>query len=1097
MAYGSIYEFLFNSNNGADVKIVILKSGYNGPTMQRSLGRAPIMRRERNGCILGTSLELYAECYVDGEYAQLYTSSADEYRVEVYINQVFMWVGYVSPELYSEPDIAPPYDVRIIATDGLGELKNYEFQSADSVRTLDEHISQMLLYTGLNLDYRLISQLSYKDASGLSSPKTIFDSLSVNLSNHNGRTCYDVIQNILASMNMVLTQDQKTWTFIRETDVYSLLDDHYSVAFGHSSDDWWTIGNLSTDIIPAKKQVVVSYEDSYKDTLLGNSYMTHEESWDMDNSYYDDIEQGYILRSSGSAISQSIDFQYGAVRRQLLLSVRARCLTDIDSDKPSRLGVKIRMTGGVSSFTSRELYLDYGRPQGYERSVPIWSSYATGGFILNWASPKVNSGDPEIKEISIILPFFIPQDNGYYGYAYADSISVELYNPDDTFPICIYECVLTQYIRNKGVRNTLLIDNGARERENDIESIINSSKKYGLSAAITMKGILIGDEDITEWSSASQSGDDLLMLIGRDYAQSVALPRMRYKGTLNVPNTDSPKIPILFVRDNTYYLLNTYSYDLYNDEIEVELISIPTADISLESESVVEIPAESNGNVGSGSGGSGGSGGGGGEINILNNWDAYNPTANQVLGANLGIELYDWLEWIEDEGWGDSIEDINDELYYINEDIAELDGRVTALENNPGGGGVSYEGITGIMVNGQTYEDTDDDKVIVLPDYPTTVAELTDSADYAKVSDLEDIIDDIESIDSWIADTDDAILALQAEDERLAAIIANLGAVAEMFVWDDEEHTRIRTDYDFFSKKTISSGGKATPSGEGGGGSIDLSDYATIDYVDSNFLPATYDSYYKRYDIDADIYVVRSIYTSSIEADELYTYGDFWGEGNVGTDGNLEVWGDAEFYGDLYMSDDYSLYFAQGVRIYGNQGGLNLDAEQDNILLHSYVEAYNGMSVWCDGEEVVYVGVDGLYVTGEIAAIYGAYIEGVLHADELSVSAGAYIEGDLGVADGDIYLDPDMGIHFYQNAYVYAKQDGLWINIDQGDLHMENMSVQCDESLEFCIMEEQMLVIFPDGISVKGEIYANADIYSPTIDDIHDRLDVIEARLGI
>lgn len=523
-----------------------------------------------------------------------------------------------------------------------------------------------------------------------------------------------------------------------------------------------------------------------------------------------------------------------------------------------------------------------------------------------------------------------------------------------------------------------------------------------------------------------------------------------------IVNADVTNVACIYTWQGAYHLLQSGSYNFLNGHIEnavLREISFYNNFWEIPEEDKPDTEEGSEGNAGKSSGSSPLTynntttvtiGKGTGTVNILNNWDAYNPTANQVLGANLGIELYDWLEWIEDEGWGDSIDDINDELYYINEDIAELDGRVTALEKNPGGGGVSYEGITGIMVNGQTYEDTDNDKVIVLPDYPTTVAELTDSADYAKVSDLEDIIDDIESIDSWIAETDDAIIALQAEDERLAAIIANLGAVAEMFVWDDEEHTRIRTDYDFFSKKTISSGGKAAPSGEGGGGSIDLSDYATIDYVDSNFLPATYNSYSNWYEIDANIYVGENLFAASMETNDLYSYGNFWAEGDVGTDGNLEVWGDAKFYGDVYMSDDYSLYFAQGVRIYGNQSGLNLDAEQGDILLHSYVEASNGMSVWCDGEEVVIVGVDGLYVTGEITA-----------------SAGAYIEGDLSVAYGDIYFDQDMGIHFHQNTYVYSTQDGLWIEISQGDLHV------------------------------------NAEIISPTISDILDRLDVIEVKLGI
>ena len=73
-------------------------------------------------------MEIYAECKVDGEFLELYTSDPKEFLVTVDVEggtgyDDRPWIGYISPELYSEPDIAPPYDVQITATDGLGELK--------------------------------------------------------------------------------------------------------------------------------------------------------------------------------------------------------------------------------------------------------------------------------------------------------------------------------------------------------------------------------------------------------------------------------------------------------------------------------------------------------------------------------------------------------------------------------------------------------------------------------------------------------------------------------------------------------------------------------------------------------------------------------------------------------------------------------------------------------------------------------------------------------------------------------------------------------------------------------------------------------------
>ena len=73
MAYGQRYRFSFDSQNGSAIEIYILKKNYIGDIITRSLGRAPILKRENNKCIYGTSLELYAECKVDGEFASLYT----------------------------------------------------------------------------------------------------------------------------------------------------------------------------------------------------------------------------------------------------------------------------------------------------------------------------------------------------------------------------------------------------------------------------------------------------------------------------------------------------------------------------------------------------------------------------------------------------------------------------------------------------------------------------------------------------------------------------------------------------------------------------------------------------------------------------------------------------------------------------------------------------------------------------------------------------------------------------------------------------------------------------------------------------------------
>ena len=68
--------------------------------------------------------------------------------------------------------------------------------------------------------------------------------------------------------------------------------------------------------------------------------------------------------------------------------------------------------------------------------------------------------------------------------------------------------------------------------------------------------------------------------MAQDYAQKVGGARLRYTGSLNVPASE--QLPCLFMRDNTFYWPRTYSYDLYNDEMEVDLISVPNINVEVE-----------------------------------------------------------------------------------------------------------------------------------------------------------------------------------------------------------------------------------------------------------------------------------------------------------------------------------------------------------------------------------------------------------------------------------------------------------------------------------------------------------------------------------
>lgn len=601
MAYGVKYQFSIEATNGDEVDIFLLQRDYSGQNYIRALGRAPILKRERNGCILGTSLEIFAECRVDGEFAELYTSDAYEYKVEVYKRQILQWTGFVSPELYAEPDIAPPYDVQIIATDGLGELKNYDFAAYDRLKSYQGYIESMLEHTGLALAVDVVSDLQYydegwSDANGL-------EAIVADLSHKAGENCYDVLQAMLTSVNACITQQDGIWAVIRESDLYSWRDTVGYVEFGSmNSCDWWPVGNLNADVIPAKKYLSLTSENHYKPTVLRNSAMTSDEGWAKEyNAAYDETEKAYILPDGGSNIRQTVNF-LTEVGYRLFLHISARNVGD--AAESQKLGVMIKINGRTyqagDEFWLKELADYEGRY--------AWSN--TEGYLeFELPEPSDSETRADASDIEVVIPLYKYDSRSY---AYATSLEVTIFNISGVHDIYLYECSLQQYEQPLGHKIEAVIANGARESMSDIELALNDGTYVQPAAEIFRNALPIAyhsDAIIQKWKTPTAGEGSYLSVMAKDYAMQVALPRMRYRGKLNVPSIAEPAVPLLFFRDGTYYFLNTYSYDLLNDELEVELISIPSAVVSIESEKISEIALPGTAS-GTGIGGSGVAGGG-------------------------------------------------------------------------------------------------------------------------------------------------------------------------------------------------------------------------------------------------------------------------------------------------------------------------------------------------------------------------------------------------------------------------------------------------------------------------------------------------------
>lgn len=607
MAYAIKYLFKFESSNGTTREIRVLKDGYTGEVIQRPLGRAPILKKQQNGPVHGTSLEFYAECHVDREFIEFYTSDPKDYRVDLYAGATLLWQGYITPELYSEPDIAPPYDVQVVATDGVGELKLYDYaaQGAISLRAL---LSGLLSRTGLGTDVYLISSLR----PGSRGAGALLD-MTINLDYMAGKTCYETLTYILDTLHATITWWKGAWILTRETNVTftsgkvryfntagnsALLADSVQTLGSLRANPAWPVGQLSTVIDPAKNRVTVQ-APWHVVTCLQNSDMTSDASWAKNNdaSYGPD---GYLFPNNDEGtstyatayISQALAME--GLRVPMSFELRA---TGVSAQVGVRVGAAI---GVLLTYTVGNVV--YHLRKGSE-GTPEWTpgpaiGTSIDGSLVDYQRPLASFDMDRIQAETLQIaeiPAFV-QGTSY---------------PSGTLTVYIIGTCARAYAATldvalpRGYQDILRIGNGARGEGNEVEVAIGRETTDNAYYAAFLQGLLLDSGNlITSFADANfPAGMDYLAFIARDYALSVALPRAKVTGTVYLESGIAAP-PLVFTKGALNYWLQTWSWNLYEDELEIEGLTLPSASLTVESETILE----ANGSTVSSAGSAGSSG---------------------------------------------------------------------------------------------------------------------------------------------------------------------------------------------------------------------------------------------------------------------------------------------------------------------------------------------------------------------------------------------------------------------------------------------------------------------------------------------------------
>ncbi len=627
MAFANKYLFRFESVHGVEYNIYILKDGYTGQVIQRALGRAPVIKKKQNGPICGTSLELYAECAVDGEFAELYTSNPKEYRVDVYRASTLIWTGFVSTELYSEPSIAPPYDVQIVATDGLGELKlnNFEAQGEISLKALFSHL---LSFTGSSRAFYFATNLKHTGGT-----RSQMLNWTINVDFLKGETCYEVLTRVLDSLHATITTYGARWLVARETDIEALLNSSGNLSVvtlsasgtvgtttitgarktlgQRGSADFWPNGFLSTAIEPARKSVAVQAPWHMVGAFKGGD-LTDQASvpyWSKDNfqtldsrdlqwkpsthffnaPYYENSayyigdcltgdNYGYIAQPISMSNIDNLDFE-------IEVRVRPTILYDINlwALQHGKINAFLVYTDGTGSLVG---LADAGWRDGTDSSeyMDIGKVDAVPFQTLKFSIPKCVIRSTGTGTLTL--------------YIKGRNIAVSYVN--------------MKIAREAGFTDTVYIDNGARGEADVVEILGGRVHQDSIQNPDFYQGIWKYSGNVLySFEDSNHSNGDFMSIQALDRAVSVALARTRTDGLVDMPS-GSAMFPLIFRQGQQDSWIETWEWDLKAEDVKISALSVPNAQITVDSESVE--PMDGSGS--SSSGGGGGSNSSVGSINV-------------------------------------------------------------------------------------------------------------------------------------------------------------------------------------------------------------------------------------------------------------------------------------------------------------------------------------------------------------------------------------------------------------------------------------------------------------------------------------------------
>ena len=576
--YGTRYILRWESEKyNHDYKILIKERDYTGVAENKSLGAAPLLRRDDSDSgISGTSLEMVVQADVDGELTSLYTVDNKKFLVELYKNNSLIWTGYVLPEKYSEPYVPVPYDVSVTASDGLGILKDIPF-TLSGEKTLFEVTRFCCNQTGMTLDFIVFSSLV---ESSMNTGNSMLVQTSLDVSTFQDKTCYEVLESILTSLDAFITEANGKWVIARYTDLdkegflYSNTGGSSGKVsldppvLGNVHSELYPIGNLELEIEPANKSVKFTSDYDLRPSFLQNhDFSGGDSGWGgfeyviakrkgvgfaamHGNSGKQEryIQQSVSVEKSSQAVIVEVKFALA----QMFASMNGRAGEDRE------FALKIQLSGeGQTYYLTDEGWgtKDFRFPVHGSLQDMFWDRGISTNYVDDYESNfKITAdGFPASGQLTISIY----------------NIYVEMSGTSNVRSSLFLSHVIVTNDYGSGIDVSVNLAEKASTSHEDVDICLTDVPFVENADKMFYNGLKVAGKYTSSWACGGKT-DSFLYTILKSVCSRIGFPRKQLSGTIQGENLESFMLLVDKYSDSLFQT-REFSLNLLTDEMNVTL----------------------------------------------------------------------------------------------------------------------------------------------------------------------------------------------------------------------------------------------------------------------------------------------------------------------------------------------------------------------------------------------------------------------------------------------------------------------------------------------------------------------------------------------